>query len=407
MKARTWPLWGCLLWVLLLALGGAAPAQADRSLISETAVKTRFCLRCPPPPPDLEFLPPPEGQIEGACGVAVAGSDIYVSDYYHRDVHVFPGGAYLSTIKDVAPAPEGPCGLAAGPGDALYANIWHQRVVRLKPTFQTFDTGHSTGVAVDGAGNVYVNDRTYVAVYEPSGAPVLDGGEPLKIGLGSLGDGFGVAVDSGRVYVPDAADGTVKVYEPATDPLVPADVIDGAAVPGGGFVSLVDASVAVDPTNGHLLVVDNLKPGYEHPQAAVYEFDSTGAFLGQLPEAAAEPEIPAGPIHGEPSGIAVDPTNGVLYVTDGNSEGSNVFAYGPYTPGDGLEAGAPPPGGEDSLGSAAAGQAAGAMDASATVLAPSSSRLSRPARRSRKKARRGRGGVAVWGAVALHGRARR
>lgn len=398
MRRRTFAVGGCLLWVVLLAIVGAAPAQADRPLISERAVKTWFCLRCEPPTPDLAVLPPPEGQIEGACGVAVVGSVIYVSAYYHRDVYAFPG-EFLA--KDVAPAPEGPCGLATGPGGAIYTNIWHQRVVRLTPSFQVFDTANSTGVAVDVAGNVYVNDRTYVAVYEPSGAPVMDGGEPLRIGLGSLVDGFGVAVNDGRVYVPDAGDGTVKVYEPALDPLDPVDVIDGSEVPGGGFVSLVDASVAVDPTNDHLLVVDNLKPGYIHPQATVYEFDSTGAFLGQLPGVPAKLGIPAGPIHGGPSGIAVEPTSGIVYVTDGNSEGSNVFAYGPYTEGGGSGAG----GFSESDVSVAAVGGTGATGAGspagAAVKRPSARRDRRGARR---KARRGRGGVAVWGAVALRGR---
>ncbi len=85
--------------------------------------------------------------------------------------------------------------------------------------------------------------------------------------------------------------------------------------------------MAIDPTNGHLLVVDNLKPGFEHPQAAVYEFDASGAFLDTV---AGGPGAEA-PIHGAPSGIAVHPVTGHLFVTDGNSEKSNVFAFGPFT----------------------------------------------------------------------------
>lgn len=51
--------------------------------------------------------------------------------------------------------------------------------------------GLPTGVAVSTeSGNVYVDNRTYVSVYDSSGNPVLDGeGHPLKIGVGTLQDG--------------------------------------------------------------------------------------------------------------------------------------------------------------------------------------------------------------------------
>jgi DNA-binding beta-propeller fold protein YncE len=289
-----------------LALGAAAPAQANRPLIKKNAVETKNV---------------PGGGIEGACGVALSGGNIYVSDYYHHAVDVFSSstGQYQSQI--LGNPLNGPCGLATSASGALYANDWHQSVSRLLPSNLSFDSEESTGVAVDQAsGNVYVNDRSYVAVYEPSGTAVTVAGEPLKIGLGTLGDGYGVAVSAGRVYVPDAADNTVKVYEPATDPLTPSSVIDGAAVPGGGFSSLVDAAVAVDPGTGHLLVLDNLQPGFEHPEGAVDEFGAAGEFLGQVSQKV---------IDGEPSGLVVD--GSTLYVTSGNDEGANVFTFGPYT----------------------------------------------------------------------------
>lgn len=363
----------CLLFALFGTLAvGTAPAQATRALLSKKLLKTD----------PKNNIPPPEAQIEGACGLAVGSSgEIYVSDYYHRLVDVFSSsGGYMSQITGVASAPEGPCGLAFGPGGALYANIWHERVVRLKPSLLTFDTANSTGVAVDAAGNVYVDDRTFVAVYAPSGA------ETMKVGLGTLGDGFGVAVSvaGDRIYVPDASDNTVKIYEPAVDLLDPVAVIDGSDTPKGEFVSLVDSSVAADPTTGNLLVVDNLKPEFEHPQAAIYEFDSSGAFVGQLPGA---------PVHGGPSGIAVDPTTGDLFVTDGNTELSNVFAYGPYTVGGFAP---PPPGGEGS--SPGSSSVAASTTGSATIAtAPGKRSSPRPDRGHRrgKKRKRSRGRVAV------------
>ena len=93
----------------------------------------------------------------------------------------------------------------------------------------------------------------------------------------------------------------------------------GAATPQGGFNSLIDAAIAVDPGNGHLLVLDNLQPGFEHPEAAIEEFDASGNFLGQVSHTV---------IDGEPSGLAV--SGATLYATSGNDEEANVFTFGPY-----------------------------------------------------------------------------
>jgi hypothetical protein len=291
--------------VLAMLAGAASPAQGARALITEEAVSTST---------ELPAFPPPDGQIEGACGVAVLGAATYVSDYYHHAVDAFGPGTTIPVG-----APNGPCGLASVTGGALYANVWHESVVRLLPTAVTIDEGESTGVAVDPAsGNVYVNDRTHVAVYA---APVSAADPPLQIvGEGSLGDAYGVAVSASRVYVPDAADNTVKVFEPAVDLEDPVITIDGSATPQGGFSSLVDAAVAIDPTNGHLLVLDNLQPGFEHPEAVLDEFDATGTFLGQIARKV---------IDGGPSGLAFSGSS--LYATSGNDEEAKVFLFGPYT----------------------------------------------------------------------------
>src|SRR6188472_1230116 len=266
-------------------------------------------------------------RLEGACGLAVAGSgSVYVSDYYHRRVAIFsadgtPQGSILlaggdprleiNTLNAV-------CGLAVDASENLYGNELHQAVVRL-PGEEVVSPGQATGVAVDASGNLYVDDRTYVSVYD---APVVPGDLPAeKIGVGNLLDGYGLAVDSkaGRVYVADAGAGTVKGYPVGTAATAPTVTI------AHGFASLVDGSLAVDPTNEHVLVVDDLKWGFENPQAAVYEFSSSGEFLDRLAtrklgEVGATLE---GPIFGEPSGIAVDPKDGELYVTTGNSSGAN------------------------------------------------------------------------------------
>jgi hypothetical protein len=336
------------LLVALLTLGTSAPsAHANRALITEEALEME----------PAKSIPPPEGEIEDACGLAPLFEEegLYVSDYYHRLVEAFdvplsppPLPPHLFAFKSATltgASPEGPCQLALDSNGSLYANLWHEGVVRLLPSFQVFDEGNSTGVAVDEEDDVYVLDRTHVVVYDPSGAKIGEIGSG-----GSLTDAYGIAVFGGRVYVPDAFENAIEVYEPKSSTTVPAFTISGNATPQHAFSSLIDGSVAVDPTNGHLLVLDNLQPGFEHPKAAIDEFTATGAFLGQLKHTV---------IDGEPSGLAVDAT-ARLFVSSGNSERANVFAFGPYTEsgteavGESIpEAGSSPAGGGDaSIGGA-------------------------------------------------------
>jgi DNA-binding beta-propeller fold protein YncE len=310
------------------------------------------------PEPIFVFTPPennpdPALPFEGPCGVAV-GPDLnyfYVSDYYHNAVDVFTSTTeFVTQITNVDPL-DGPCHLAAAEGGPLYVNSFHRHVEKFLPNaFPPFaaippsipatayasagivDSANPTGVAVEPlTGNVYVNDRTHVAVYDSTGAPVLDGSEPLRIGAGSLGDGYGLAVSefpatAGRVYVPDHADDTVKIYDPAVDLAEPVAVIDGSNTPAGHFTSLRDSAVAVDRVRGVVYVIDNLQPQYtERPQAVVHVFDATGAYLGRLK---------FNVVHGQPSGLAVDNSTSVtsqgrVYVTSGNTAGGVLYAYPP------------------------------------------------------------------------------
>jgi sugar lactone lactonase YvrE len=320
--------------VVLGGWGALAPGQAwaFRPLLSQAFLNTSAA--------------PPEGQLEDPCGLAVppSGNEIYVADYYHRVIDLFgTGGDYHSQIALPGGAISGlginklggVCGLAVDSAGDLYANEWHEGVLRLLPSEFTLDTGESTGVAIDAAGDVFVDDRTFVAEYA---APVVAGEAPsVKIGLGTLEDGHGVAVtaDGTRVYVGEAARGEVDGFETSGVPAGPVVRI----APPGGFTSLVDTALAIDPTDGHLLVVDNLEPGYEHPEAVVDEFDPGGAFVGQL---RGPPGTPI--IDGEPSGLALDAA-GNLFVTTGNGELGNAFKFGPDPPGPPP----PPPPGPSSL----------------------------------------------------------
>jgi DNA-binding beta-propeller fold protein YncE len=302
----------------------------------------------PPADPEEPTIPPPAGQLEGPCGLAVdSAGDFYVADHYHDvvDVLVPPPSPFEEAPKVLAgAAAEGPCGLAVGSTGSLYVNDFHGKVAKLDPssypvggstvygTPTLIDPGPTTGVALDPAsGNVYVDDRDHVSVYEPGGAPVQVGGAPLVIGEESLGDGYGVAVSgypatAGFVYVPDAATETVKVYDPSTDPEEPTQVI------AAGFSSLRDAAIAVNDTSGEVYVLDDLQPQTaDFPEAAVFVFDATGAYEGRLAYNV---------IDARPAGLAVDNSGGGedgeqgrVYVTSSNTERASVFAYGPGSAG--------------------------------------------------------------------------
>jgi hypothetical protein len=293
--------------------------------------------------------------FEAPCGLAVRpDGGLYVADYYHDKIESFDaGGGYLSA-RAGNDGSDGPCGLAVDAAGDVFVNDFHGAVVReaTPGVPETIDPGPATGVAYDPAGGrIYVDDRDHVAVYEESGQPVEVAGEPLRIGDGSLVEGFGVAVSGhpgseGFVYVPDAATNTIKVFDPATDTAAPVAEIDGAGDPQGGFTTLRDAAVAVDDATGDLFVVYNAQgPFFEHPAAAVAEFTPAGEYRGSLPTGSLR--------FGEPSGIAVDDTGGVgqgrIFVTSGNSqvehpaeagkpqsgkrEEGAVFAFGPTAPG--------------------------------------------------------------------------
>jgi DNA-binding beta-propeller fold protein YncE len=333
---------GLLACMLLAGLSlGAFAASAYRApLIPEGSTREdEAWLR------QLQLATLPEKQIEGACGIAVAPTSqtLYVADYYHRAIEAFsPTGAFEGSQVLAGGDPrtdptelDAVCGLAADAAGNRYGSELHQAVITL-PGEETVDAGPSTGVAVDEAGNLYVDDRTYVAVYD---APVTPG-EPAaaKIGLGNLVDAYGVAIDSkaGLVYVADAASDTIKVFEAVGEPEDPAREIDGPF--GSKFSSLKDGAVVVDSSEGegqgHVLVIDDIDPGAERPEAAIYEFDTAGNYLDRLQSRTygGFGEKRTGPLFGEPSGLAVDPKTGDLYVTTGNSVKSNVLKYGPFEP---------------------------------------------------------------------------
>ena len=305
---------------VLVALPASAAASPDPAIIT--------------PEPETLTAVPPAGYLEGPCGLAVDGvGNFYVADYHHDAIdRLNPSISYGGQIAGVDPA-NGPCGLAADSAGRFYANSLHGKVSRYASfpsgAKTTLDPGPATGVAIDPAAeDVYVDRGTYVAAYEPGGAPVEVSGHPLHIGAGSLESGYGIAVSGspgteGFLYVPDAGDETVKVYDPATDTESPVEVI------AAGFSSLQDAAIAVDDETGEIYVADDLQPGTaDNPEAAIFVFEADGSYEGRLKYNV---------IDARPPGLAVDNsgtvTQGRVYVTSGNTEKASLMLYPPHAAG--------------------------------------------------------------------------
>jgi DNA-binding beta-propeller fold protein YncE len=350
---------GHLVRRLLACALGAAALLAVAAPAQGAASDPLFIFTPTPAPPVL--LPPPFGFLEGPCGIGVdPAGHFYVSDYYHDTVDAYDQNAnynakgvigatgYLGQLTAVD-AIDGPCGLAFDAAGHLYLNDYHRAIKRYGAlgsfgsattiTGATTPEGtHPTGVAVDPAsGRVYVDQRNHVSVFDESGAPVTEefppGSEievPVQIGNGPLKDGYGIAFSSypgtqGYLYVPDAATNTIEVYDSSTPQAGPVEVIDGAETPKGEFVSLRDASIAVDRVTGEIYVIDDLQPNdTDQPQAIAYVFHPDGTYEGHLKFLVT---------WGMPTGLAVDnsetATQGRVYVTSGNTAFGSIYAYGP------------------------------------------------------------------------------
>lgn len=308
---------------------------------AQGATDPLFVFTPAPPPPPAPIVPPPNGNLSGPCGLAVdSGASYYVSDYYHHAVDVFNSGNVYSNQLANEDLQDGPCGLALDASNRLYVNNYHRNVVRFNasPNFgapsviagSPLDSSRPTGVAVDPtSGNVYVDQRTFIGVYSSSGAPLEDAGQPLRIGLGSLGDGYGIAISPfpatiGRLYVPDAATNTVKVYDPLISKTTPVAEIKDPF--NKSFSSLRDSAVAVDRVSGDVYFADDVQPTYtERPQATIYAYSPTNTYKGHLKYNV---------INAKPVGLAVDnttspTTQGRVYVTSGNTAKASIYAYGP------------------------------------------------------------------------------
>ena len=152
-------------------------------------------------------------------------------------------------------------------------------------------------IRLDGSGAAasFSASASYISANQLTGTPAH-----------AFGDVHGVAVNgSGNVYALDVTNSEVNEFD-STGTFVRAFT--------GSFVSI--SAVAVDPTNGDVLIGDS-------GQGVVHEFDSSGAFIDDTDGSG----TPGGSF--SPQGLAVD-SNGTLYVADGSHPVVNVMgASGP------------------------------------------------------------------------------
>ena len=179
-----------------------------------------------PPPPK----PAPDGYLEGPCGLAVDSTGrFYVSDYYHHAIDVFspPSSpfteppSFQGQLANEDPL-DGPCALPSTPPTTSTSTTSTATSSGSTPRLPSA-RGRSSpapastkptppGVAVDPTtGHIYVDDRTYVAVYESSGARWKKAANRCTSAKAACRKAsawrsreFGAT--AGRLYVPDAAD---------------------------------------------------------------------------------------------------------------------------------------------------------------------------------------------------------
>ena len=205
--------------------------------------------------------------------------------------------------------------------------------------------GNLEGLAVDNSsnletkGDVYISGDDFIHKFNASGveasfsgsAEYISGNEITGIPgeHGVFGPGSSLAVDShGNIYAVDSGYRGVSVEVAEFGPSgVFLRSFTGKETPGigknpeldGGF-GVPPQSVAVDPTNGHVLV----SVGGEN-LGAVDEFDEEGHFLSQIVEAS-----PGSPLHG------VDPmvadSHGDVYVNDFTDHAVIVYGPGHFLP---------------------------------------------------------------------------
>jgi len=291
-------------------------------------------------------------QLNDPFGVAVDGAgNVYVADTdNHRIRKITPAGAVTTLAGSTAGFVDAtgtaarfsfPYGVAVdGAGNVYVADTGNQRIRKVTPAgVVTTLAGNATagfvdatgiaarfdfpqGVAVDGVGNVYVGDTVNQRIRKITPAGVvttLAGSTPGFVdGTGiaaQFNSPYGVAVDgAGNVYVADSSNHRIRK-------VTPAGVVSTLAGSTAGFVDAAGIAarfnfpfgVAVDGV-GNVYVADNSNHRIRKvtPAGVVTTVagDGTSGFVDGTGTAAR---------FNFPVGVAVDGAGGNVYVADTNN----------------------------------------------------------------------------------------
>lgn len=168
------------------------------------------------------------GQFENPRGIAVdAAGHIYVADAGNSRIQKFsPDGEFLASLGKAGTG-EGelrePNGIAVdSTGNIYVADALNHRLIKLKAdgAVQTQWSGPPPSfygprdVAIEPNGHLYVLDqgRTRVVKLGPEGETIAEWGRK-GTGEGEFDDPTGLAVAGGRVYVADAHNGRIQVFD--------------------------------------------------------------------------------------------------------------------------------------------------------------------------------------------------
>jgi DNA-binding beta-propeller fold protein YncE len=176
-----------------------------------------------------------EGRLERPTGVALSASHLFVTDPPRHQVVVLAAdgseAARLGGRGDEAGQLNFPSAIAAAPdGSLLVVDALNFRVARFAPTGAWLGSFggpgdrlggfiRPKGIAAGDDGRVYVSDAEtdLVTVFTAEGTPLYALGRP-GAGPGELQMPAGLAVQRDRLFVADALNGRVQIYELLGDP---------------------------------------------------------------------------------------------------------------------------------------------------------------------------------------------
>ncbi len=169
------------------------------------------------------------GQFTNPFGVGVDGSGyIYVLDQGNHRIQKFDSSHQYVSQWSVT-YPESIAVTGSGSAVSIYVTLSTQKVQvydgdgNIRFQFGTTGagkfstTGFPQGIALDSAGNVFVNDSygNRIEKFDAQGNFIMAWGGPQGSGDGMVDDPLGIAVDSaGKVYVADTFNNRIEIFRP-------------------------------------------------------------------------------------------------------------------------------------------------------------------------------------------------